>query len=129
MDVQHIVDYWTKSAAGDWKAAHTLFEKRSYPQALFLGHLYTEKMLKAVVVHRTHAHAPYWHNLVRLAEKAELALTQDQMDLLDRITAYNLETRYPEDQPILYQKFTRKFCETELNEIRKVGRWLASLLK
>jgi HEPN domain-containing protein len=86
-------------------------------------------MLKAAFVHRKGIHAPYGHGLLTLAEEAGLTLTQGQQDVLDRLTAYNLDTRYPEDQPALYKKYTRKFCESEISEIRKVGKWLESLLK
>lgn len=129
MNVQHVVDYWRKTAAADRKAAQSLFEKRSYPHSLFFGHLYIEKMLKAIVVHRTGKHAPYGHNLLKLAERAGLDLTQEQRNLLDRVTKYNLETRYPEDTATLYKQYTRKLCESELSEIHKVGKWLASMLK
>ncbi len=129
MNVQRVIDYWRKTSAADWKAAQSLFEKRSYPHALFFGHLYLEKILKAVVVHRTGAHAPYGHKLVALAEKAGLKITPEFRKFLVEVTDYNLETRYPENQARLYKKFTRKYCKTWLKEIRTVGKWLESLLK
>lgn len=43
-------------------------------------------------------HAPRTHNLLILAERAGLTLTDERRQQLVRITAYNLETRYPEDR-------------------------------
>jgi HEPN domain-containing protein len=129
VDIQESVDYWRASALSDWKAARALFEKRRYPQALFFGHLYLEKMLKAVIVHRTRTHAPYGHRLAQLAETARLEISPELRRLLVEVTAFNLETRYPEEQVKLYHKYNRKYCEGWLREIRKVGKWLESLLR
>jgi hypothetical protein len=40
--------------------------------------------------------APPIHNLVRLAEKADLRLTQEQQNLLAEANEFNIEGRYPE---------------------------------
>jgi hypothetical protein len=55
-----------------------------------------EKVLKAQVVHHTGDLAPRIHNLVRLAELAEIQLSPDQLDLLADMNVFNLEGRYPE---------------------------------
>ncbi len=129
MDIQESANYWKASALSDWKATRALFEKRRYPQCLFFGHLYLEKMLKAVIVHRTRTHAPYGHKLLLLAEIAGLDLSPELRRLLVEVTASNLETRYPEEQATLYHKFNRRYCDVWLREIRRIGKWLESFLK
>jgi HEPN domain-containing protein len=126
MDINEHVNYWTTLAASDWKAARNLFNTRSYPQALFYAHLYLEKLLKALIVQRTGKHAPYGHKLYTLAQKAGLALTEEQHDLLTRVTAYNIKTRYPDQRLALYKRLNRKFTESEMKEIGRIGKWIVS---
>lgn len=129
MDIDARIKYWTGSAAHDIKAARHLFDTRDYPHALFFGHLYLEKLLKALIVRRSQRDAPYGHKLYTLALKADLELTERQHDLLTRATAYNLATRYPDQRLSMYKRFNRKFTQAELDEIQKMGRWIESHLK
>lgn len=78
MNSKALVQYWTTSAADDWHTTQSLFEKQEYVSALFFAHLYLEKLLKALIVHQTQAHAPYGHSLTKLAEMANLSLNRKQ---------------------------------------------------
>ena len=129
MTPQEMVSYWHKSAADDWKTVRNLFAKRDYVKALFFGHLYLEKLLKALVVHETQAPAPFGHRLSILAEKAKLSLSAKQVALLDRVTEYNISTRYPDWQFEFKKKCTKRFCELELAEIEEFGKWLRKMIK
>lgn len=129
MNVREHVNYWTTLAASNWKTANTLFEKRRYPHALFFGHLYLETLLKALIVQRRGKHAPFGHKLFLLAQKAGLVLSEEQHDLFTRVTAYNIRTRYPDQRFQLYKRLNRKFTESELKEIRRIGNWIASQIK
>ncbi len=64
-----------------------------------------------------------------LALQAGLILTKEQHDLLTRVTVYNIKTRYPDERLLFYKRLNRKFTEAELNEIRRIGRWIASQIK
>ena len=61
---------------------------------IILGHISIEKLLKAVYVNKFKKHAPFLHNLYRLAELNELNLTDEHSDWLDKITSFNLNSRY-----------------------------------
>jgi len=124
LDVEKVVRYWLGTAAEDWQVAQHLFESGDYTYSLFFGHLYLEKVLKAIVVQRTKSHAPFTHNLLRLAEKSELPLTEEQKDFLDQVTTYNLEARYPDEKLAFKKRCTRDFCESELKRIREMGQWI-----
>ena len=63
---------------------------------LFFAHLALEKLLKAHVCRQTRDLAPRIHNLVRLAELAEINLRQEQIDVLAEMNAFSIEGRYPE---------------------------------
>ncbi len=45
------------------------------------------------------------------------------------MTAYNIKTRYPDERLLFYKRLNRKFTEAELNEIRRIGKWIASQIK
>jgi len=111
LNIQEVVQYWLDTATEDWKVAQHLLESRDYTYSLFFGHLYLEKALKALVVQRTKSHAPFIHSLLRLAEKSELLLTEEQKDILDQVTTYNLEARYPDEKLEFKKHCTRAFCE------------------
>ncbi len=123
------VAYWKTIATQNWKTTTHLFETRRYAHALFFGHFYLEALLKALIVHRTGQDAPYGHKLYALALHAGLNLTEKQHDLLTRVTAYNIKTRYPDERLLFYKRLNRRFTEAELNEIHRIGRWIASQIK
>jgi HEPN domain-containing protein len=129
VDVDEVVQYWLDLAEADWPVAEHLFVSGDYHYALFFGHLYLEKLLKALVVKATGEHAPRTHNLLFLAERAGLAVSEDKCDILVRVTGYNIETRYPEERMEARKRYTREYSEAELKVIRGVGEWLRSELK
>lgn len=124
MDVDEVVDYWLKSAAEDWPVVEHLVDGGAYHHALFFGHLYLEKLLKAMVVNKTGRHAPRSHNLLFLAEHAGLSIADEQRDFLLRITAYNIDTRYPQDVETIHQHYSREHTEQELQSIQEMAKWL-----
>lgn len=100
MDVARQVDYWRKGAEEDFAAAEALLKKRHQRHALFFGHLAIEKTLKAHVARALEATPPRTHDLLRLADTAEIALSDEQREFLARFQQYCLEGRYPDYQPI-----------------------------
>ena len=65
------------------------------------------------------------HNLVRLAELAELRLNEKQIDVLAEMNAFSIEGRYPESltpPPTLAQ------ARTYLARAGEVFQWLTCLL-
>ena len=62
---------------------------------------YLEKLLKALAVQVREEHAPRSHNLIYLAERADLTISGSQREILTRANKYNLEPRYPEERTVL----------------------------
>ncbi len=129
MNVDEVVQYWVGLATADWPVVNHLFASGDYHYALFFGHLYLEKLLKALVVKVTQLHAPRTHNLLFLAKHAGLTVSEDRRGVLMRITGYNIETRYPEELLDVQKRYTREYSEGEIKVIREVGQWLKSELK
>ena len=77
-ETEHI-DYWLSSASHDLETLDALFIAGKYDWALFMGHLVLEKVIKAVYVIRSSGRIPpKLHNLVRLAEAADIVLDEEQ---------------------------------------------------
>ena len=128
MDTDKIKEFWIAEAGEALTVANHLFEKEDYSYALFFGHLAVEKILKALYVVKRKDQAPYIHNLYRLAEMIELPLTESRKDQLIKFTAYNLESRYPDEKRSFREKCDQEFTRKELTEINEVFIWLKSML-
>lgn len=128
MDIQKIIDYWVEEADDALRVMHHLFEKEDYSYALFFGHLAIEKILKAVYVFRKGEHAPYSHNLERLAIESNIPLPDEKKIALIRITRYNIESRYPDDRLEFRKKCTKEFTIGEMTKIEETYQWLKSML-
>lgn len=129
MDTQKVKDFWVEEAEESLKVAEHLFEKQDFSYALFFGHLAIEKLLKAIYVIKQGEQAPYIHNLTRLAEIIEITLTETQREQLIKITAFNLESRYPDEKRSFRKKCTMDFTRLELQQIREMFTWLKSMLQ
>lgn len=94
IDIDKIVKHWIETSDEDYNSAITLFKANSFSWSLFIGHISVEKLLKAFYVKKHKKHAPFIHNLYRLAELNEMVLTDEYADWLDKITSFNLNARY-----------------------------------
>ena len=76
-----------------------MFEKGDYTYALFFGHLAIEKILKAIFTEKNNKTPPFSHNLVYLSEKADLELNDENLELLEEISDFNLDSCIPQGLP------------------------------
>ncbi len=113
------IDYWLKTAEHDFEAAQAMFRSKYYTWCLFLGHLVLEKTLKALWV-KTNQDivVPRIHNLVKLAEMCRIKLNEEERKELIRITDFNMESRYPEEQEKLYEKCTKAYAAKYFGTIK-----------
>lgn len=125
----HKVNFWIVSAEKDWKVAGHLLEKQDYPYALFFAPLTLEKLLKAHYVSAKNKNPPLTHRLIYLAEKAYIDLSLEQIELLEIVTDFNLEARYPDEKFSFHKKCTREFTINYLNKIEEMKSWLLQKMK
>jgi len=95
VDISQQIAYWRAGAAEDWEVAQQLTDSGKIRHGLFFAHLALEKLLKAHICKHTEKLAPKLHNLVRLAEMAELDPAAEHLDALAEMNEFNLEGRYP----------------------------------
>jgi hypothetical protein len=82
-------------------------------------------MLKAYVVLIHGGTPPLTHRLVFLAEKGGLVLSVEQQELLETVTDFNLEARYPDEKFSFKKRCTRELTMHYLHCIREMKEWLA----
>ena len=125
-DIQKQVIYWRDGATEAFDAAQDMIlrDKRVL-FGLFFVHLGLEKILKARICRHTKQFPPRIHNLIRLAEIAEIKIDDEQIRILSLLNEFNLEGRYPEnwaEPPTLEQ------AKMYLERSRKVFEWLTNQL-
>lgn len=96
IDIKKQIAHWRDSALEDQQVADELINTGRYRHGLFFLQLALEKTLKAHICQKTQDLAPKIHNLIRLAEIADLHLTSHQIDILADINIFNIEGRYPD---------------------------------
>ena len=101
-----------------------MFAGKHYSHALFFCHLCLEKLLKAVVVQKTKKQSPYIHDLLTLAQMAEMHLDKAQENQLNDITAFNVRARYDDVKCQFYKKATKAYGEKYLVITKKSRIWL-----
>jgi len=118
------IGYWLDSAKHDLDTAQDLFDKGRYDWCLFIGHLVLEKTLKGFFIKSTGDTAPFTHSLPYLAERAGLQLSNKQVELLEKVTDFNLEARYPDAKLSFYNLCTKDFTEPYFKDIREFREWM-----
>lgn len=124
MDKEEMISYWVETSEKDFNTMLHLYKSKDFHWSLFLGHLVIEKLLKAVYVERVALHSPRIHDLLRLAEKSELQLSEEQKDLLDILTTFNINARYPDYKRSFYKKSTEKYTGEYIEKVKEMRIWI-----
>jgi len=128
MDVEKIVKHWIDTSEEDFETMLSLYNSKSYSWSLFLGHISIEKLLKAYYVKKNKTHAPFTHNLYRLAELNEIEMSDEQSDWLDKITSFNLNARYDDYKREFYAMCTEEFSNHWIEIIKTIRLWIKQML-
>lgn len=129
MDRDAIVVYWIDTANRDYKTMQNLYQSGDYHWSLFVGHLVIEKLLKSIYVKHVDDNPPRTHDLLRLAERIGLEITEQQKDMLDLLTTFNISVRYPDYKQAFYDKCDHHFTKTNIVMIKELRVWLLSIAK
>ena len=124
MEKEDIVKYWIESSDSDFQVMESLFENEHYVWSLFLGHLVVEKLLKAYHVRNVDADYPRIHNLLEIAHKASLELSDEQKLVMSELSTFNLRARYPDYKNRFQRKATREFAESHISKVKDFRQWL-----
>ncbi len=128
IDVNKVVKHWIDTSDDDFNTMLSLFNAKSYNWSLFLGHISVEKLLKALYVRRFEKHAPFTHNLYRIAELIGLPLDNEYADWLDHITSFNLNARYDDYKKEFYTLCTPEYTMDWIEKIKVIRIWIKEML-
>jgi len=96
-DIPKQIEYWVRTGEEDFEVGKNLVLTGKTRHGLFLINLAVEKILKACVCKTIQKTPPKIHNLLRLAELADIKFDQQRIDTLGAINRFCLEGRYPEE--------------------------------
>ncbi len=123
-----IPQQWAAQARYDLDTARAMLDSERYLYVVFCCQQAVEKMLKAVIAERTGQCPPRLHNLLKLAEDAGVKLDPGQTVLLEDLSRYYIQSRYPEEIPALARGLDRPRGQQVLNQTEDVLQWLSSTL-
>ena len=129
LNKKKLIEYWIKTSEQDYKTMLNLYKTKDFSWSLFLGHLVIEKLLKALYVQNVSVDVPRIHDLLRLSEKAKIKVSEEQKDILDTITTFNISVRYPDYKQSFYKKCTCEFSALYIKNIKEMRKWLLVLIK
>lgn len=124
MNENEIIKNWSDASKQDLETAEILFENKKYHHALFFCHLSIEKYFKAIIVKATKKAPPLIHDLVRLAEKTDIKLTNKIKNELADISAFNIQARYDDYKLSFYKKANKRFTAKYLKITKEILIWL-----
>jgi len=128
MNKEELISYWIESSDNDFRTMNHLFEKKDYTWALFVGHLIIEKLLKAYYVKNVDNTPPFIHNLLKLAEKSKIELSEEQKDILDTVSTFNLRSRYEDYKLEFYKMCSKRFTTKWIKKITEFRKWIKEQL-
>lgn len=124
MSEKKIIDYWIKSSQEDIKTAESLFDSKRYHHCLFFCHLFLEKILKAVYIHKKHTAPPWIHDLLRLARESGFDIDQELKVDFREISRFNIVARYDDYKFAFYKRATREFTKKYFRKAKEIHQWL-----
>jgi HEPN domain-containing protein len=124
-----LIEYWIAGSDDDYETMIAMFDSKRFSWSLFIGYLMIEKLLKAYYVKVKSDYPPFIHNLLRLAEKAELSLTDDIKKQLVTITAFNINARYDDYKMSFKNKCTTEFTEEWIEKLKEPRPWIKTLIQ
>jgi HEPN domain-containing protein len=116
------VKAWIEASRYDLDTAKAMLQTHRYLYVLFMCQQSLEKLLKGHVTAKTREFPPRIHNLMRLEELTDLKCTPEEKALLERLSLYYIQTRYPleiqalakdllQEAEVLWKKLRRRLAQ------------------
>jgi HEPN domain-containing protein len=124
IDIEKTVNHWIANSDKDYDTMSHLYKAKDYHWALFIGHIVIERLLKAGIVKETTKHAPFTHDLRRLAKLSKIEFQDRHPAWLDTITTFNLNARYDSYKQEFYKKCTLEYTTEWIKNIKELRSWI-----
>jgi HEPN domain-containing protein len=128
IDIEKTYSHWINTSDKDFVTMMHLFRSKDYHWSLFIGHIVVERLLKAAVVKRISDHAPFSHDLTKLAQLSGLSFSEEHLDWLDTISTFNMNARYDSYKEAFYRKCTLTFTIEWMDKIKILQSWIKEKL-
>lgn len=128
IDIEKTYNHWICTSDKDAITMIHLFNTKDYHWALFIGHIVIERLLKASVVKQTSDHAPFTHDLTKLAKLSGLKFSEEHLDWLDTLSTFNMNARYESYKEAFYKKCTLVFTTEWIDKIKILQSWIKEKL-
>ena len=126
--IEKDVRSWLDASRYDLETARALLKSRRYLYVLFMCQQAIEKILKACATVKTGEFPPRIHNLARLGELGALEFSEEERKLLERLSLYYLQSRYPPEIQALAKKVSRPMAASHLEQTEIVWKRLSKQL-
>lgn len=125
-----LMNYWIESSDEDYDTMMYMKAGKKNTWCLFMGQMVIEKLLKALYSKKNKGapYAPKSHDLLYLAEKVKIEVTEKQKILLDTISDFNMNARYDDYKKEFYAKCTDEYTTKQVKNIEEVRIWLKNQL-
>ena len=121
-----IPERWAEQGRYDMDTAHDMLEAGRYRYVLFCCQQAVEKMLKSVFAARKNKTPPRIHNLMRLAEAADIVVSDEQAELLRELSAYYAQSRYPDEITDSSERIPDTLARDIFIQTQELLQWLES---
>ena len=121
------VQDWLDRSDYDLKTAEAMLQTGRYLYVFFCCQQAVEKRYKARILSRTGQMPPRIHDLVRLAEIAQVELSPDQERLSRDLNRLYIQSRYPLELGELGKEAVRELAEQVLRDVKGYSKWLDRL--
>ncbi len=119
-----MIKFWIEDSDDDLETMFAMYESKRYTWSLFIGHLMIEKLLKALFIKEKSVYPPFIHNILNLAERSELKLSDDRKEQLITITAFNINAQYDDYKTSFKNRCTSNFTEEWIYKLNELRLWI-----
>ncbi len=129
--MSNIVDKWIEIAEYDFATANAMLKTGRYLYVAFMCQQALEKMLKAIIVSKTDKFPPKVHKLEFLANEAGVnkELNEKQKDLLNELSFFYLNNRYPDFKVELNKLITKEKSMKLIEQTEDLLKWIKQKIK
>lgn len=129
MNKKEKIAYWLDIADYDLGTAKAMMDTNRYLYVIFMCQQAVEKIIKALYIQKHDDEPPRSHNIAFVFKKMEVEASSETIQHFNLLSAYYIESRYPEYKEKLSSIVDRDRAITLLKKTEEVYVWLKSLLK
>ena len=115
---------WLAQVDYDIATAEQMLHAGRYIYVIFMSHMALEKALKALVTEETQQLPPRKHNLIDLAQRAQMVLSQGQQDFLGKLNNTSVVVRYPDALSAMVSQYPEAIARDYLERTKELILWV-----